>query len=96
MSDAQLFLQHTFDCLLRDILLVFYHFIHSFFLLAHEITTRLGNYNAEEAINFVLEPGLDFELSGFSEGSDTDDEKEQLGNTRDNDHLTVNPISHKK
>ena len=52
----------------------FNYFFHSFFLLGHE--KQKTDYNVEEVINFVLEPGSDFELCGFSEGSDTEDEIE--------------------
>ena len=38
----------------------------------------------------------DSELSEFSEYIDTEDETEQLANTRDNDDLPVNPITYKK
>ena len=71
--------------MLGDILLVFYYCFHSFFLLGHEVTTRLRNYNVEEATDFVLERVSGSELSGFSEDSDTEDEIELLANTRDND-----------
>ena len=60
-------------------------------------TTRVvRDYNAEEATNFVLEPSSDSELSGFTEGSDTKDQIEQLADTRDNDDLAVNPVSYKR
>ena len=61
-----------------------WYIVSFFFLLGHEVTTRLKNYNTE-ATNFVLEPGSDSELSRFSEDSDTEDEIEQLAKTRIND-----------
>lgn len=72
----------------------FNYFFHSFFLLSHE--KQKTDYDVEEVINFVLEPGSDFELCGFSEGSDTEDEIEQIANIKDNGDLAVNLISCKK
>ena len=72
----------------------FNYFFHSFFLLGHE--KQKTDYNVEEVINFVLEPGSDFELCGFSEGSDTEDEIEQIANIKDNGDLAVNLINCKK